>query len=206
MIWKLYYLYSSMINIVPLHILAGIYPSTALRDGTPEISMHGNARALTIRDLVQHRSLAWQELPSIKIDKQLLINCLQANDIVMPSRGERYPARHFTQTSVPVFPLGYMNLIRTQADIDPRYLTWYLNRASTQAMITGLLKGTNIKALNKSSLIELPVAVPSLELQRKIALLDGTSRRAIEIRNRINDLETEEIEHLTESLMKSEEQ
>jgi Type I restriction modification DNA specificity domain len=194
-----------MIKLVPLQNLAEVRTAVVFRDGPPVEVPNGNARALAIRDLVSDRSVNWRELPKVRLEAKFINNCLEHGDVVLPSRGNRYCAWHFEGSDENIFPLGHVSVIRTNEALDSRYLSWYLNRPIAQTQIADLLTGTNIKALTKSALLSLQVKVPSLELQRRIAWLAGTSCRLIEIRNRINDLEMTEIEFLTDRLLHIEE-
>ncbi len=194
-----------MVKIISLQNLAEVHTAVVFRDGPPPEDPNGNARALAIRDLVRNRSVNWRELPQVRIDAKLLGNCLVPGDVVLPSRGDRYCAWHFEQADENIFPLGHVSVIRVNTELDSRYLSWYLNRSATQTQIAGLLTGTNIKALTKSTLLNLQVKVPTLEVQQKIAWLDSTGARLVEIRSRINDLEMAEIAYLTDGLLDIEE-
>jgi hypothetical protein len=192
-----------MIKSAPLYELANIQPSYVARDEIPMNSENENVRILTIRDLVQSHTLNWHNLPSGSIPADWFVHCLRPGDVVLPSRGERYYATSFEGADRPVLPSGYLNLIRVGRDLLPDYLAWYLNRASTQERLATLLTGTNIKALNKASLKELSIEVPSLALQRRIAGIDGISRRIAQLRNRLNEVERAESQYLTEHLFET---
>jgi Type I restriction modification DNA specificity domain len=194
-----------MKKIVSLKNLAEVHTAVVFRDGPPIEDQSGNARALAIRDLVRNRAVNWRELTQVRIDAKLLRSCLVPGDVVLPSRGDRYCAWHFEGADENIFPLGHVSVIRVNAALDSRYLSWYLNRSDTQAQITGLLTGTNIKALTKTTLLNIQVKVPTLEVQQKIARLDSTGARLVEIRSRINDLEMAEIAYLTDGLLDIEE-
>lgn len=194
-----------MIKIISLQNLAEVRTAVVFRDGPPTEDSNGNARALGIRDLVRNRSVNWRELPQVRIDAKLLGNCLVPGDVTLPSRGDRYCAWHFDGADENVFPLGHVSVIRANAALDSRYLSWYLNRSATQTQIVGLLTGTNIKALTKTTLLNVQVKVPRLEVQQRIAQLDSRGARLVEIRNRINYLEMTEIAYLTDKLLETEE-
>jgi hypothetical protein len=180
--------------------LTNIRTAYVFRSQVPQEDAEGNVRALAIRNLAGVRPLQWQDLPRIKIDDQLKGYCLQPGDVVIPSRGDRYRAWCFEGADEPVFPLGQLNVITPSCDLDPHYLAWYLNRASTQAKIALMLSGTSILALTKSSLQSLVIEAPEMSKQRLIADLESTTQRIALIRHRLNELDAEETAHLTDAL------
>jgi hypothetical protein len=180
--------------------LTNIRTAYVFRSQVPQEDAEGNVRALAIRNLAGVRPLQWQDLPRIKIDDQLKGYCLQPGDVVIPSRGDRYRAWCFEGADEPIFPLGQLNVITPSCDLDPHYLAWYLNRASTQAKIALMLSGTSILALTKSSLQSLVIEAPEMSKQRLIADLESTTQRIALIRHRLNELDAEETTHLTDAL------
>lgn len=184
-----------------LSALAQVQTAVTFRSQAPQEDPDGNVRALAIRDLVASRPLRWHDLPRVVIHEKHLAHCLEPGDVVIPSRGDYYKAWLFEGAREPVFPLGQLNVIRPGSDLDARYLVWYLNQKSTQAKISAVLTGTSIKALTKTALLTLEVAVPPLSRQRQIADLDHITQQIVALRHRLNDLDKDEIAYLTNRLL-----
>ncbi len=53
--------------------------------------------------------------------------------------------------------------------IDPAYLAWYINQKPAQRYLEENATGTNVRIITKEALGRLPVTVPPLAKQRKIA-------------------------------------
>ena len=141
----------------PLGAIAKVHTAVVLRDQAPKEGPDGSSsvRALAIRDLVAGKPLRWHELPRLHVPERHLAHCLRPGDVVIPSRGDYYSAWLFEGADDPVFPVGQLNVIRPDTELDARYLVWYLNKASTQRLISLLLTGTTIKALTKAALLSL---------------------------------------------------
>ncbi|TER63681.1 restriction endonuclease subunit S [Pseudomonas aeruginosa] len=181
--------------------LAHVRTAVVFRSQPPQEEQNGNVRALAIRDLVASKPLQWNELPRILLDEGHLSHCLQPGDVVIPSRGDYYKAWLFEGASEPVFPLGQLNVITPEPQLDARYLVWYLNQKSTQTRIGLMLTGTSIKALTKAALLTLEVETPPLLKQKQISELDHTKQQIVAIRHRLSELDQAEIAHVTKQLL-----
>lgn len=178
--------------------LASIHTAVVFRGQPPQPDVEGNVRALAIRNLVTNKPLHWLDLPKVTISKTYFSNCLQAGDVVIPSRGEYYKAWLFDGADEPVFPLGQIHVLRPAEQLVPAYLNWFLNNKQTQATIALLLTGTSIKALTKASLSKLVITLPPIEMQLRIAELDQTAQKIAAIRHRLNQLDSEEVACMTQ--------
>lgn len=183
--------------------LAQVRAAVVFREKAPELGLVGNVRALTIRDLVASKPLKWYELPRAVIEQHYLTHSLRPGEVVIPARGDRYRAWLFGGSDEPVFPVGQLHVITPSPQLNARYLAWYLNESSTQARIASVLTGTSIKALTKTSLLQLEVEVPPMAVQHQIAELDLTTERVLAIRHRLNELDTQETAYLTKKLLDS---
>lgn len=184
--------------------LASIRTAVVIRGKALQEDDNGNVRALAIKDLVASKSLHWQELPRVLVEEGQLRHCLHAGDVVIPSRGDYYKAWLFEEAKEPVFPVGQLNVITTNSELNAQYLVWYLNQRSTQIQIGQLLTGTSIQALTKSALMTLQIDVPPLSTQHRIAELEYTTQQISAIRHRLNELDKIEIDYLTSQILQSE--
>lgn len=159
-----------MIQQATLETLTDIRSGYTLR-GRLEDDLQGDIRVLQIRDLVSGTPLVDQTLPRIHWHGARRPPLLMAGDIVLPGRGERYPAMHIEQSGKRIAS-GQLFVIRPKSDaISPAYLCWYLNQPAAQRHILTCCTGSSIPMLGIDSLGALPVPVPSLETQRKIVAL-----------------------------------
>lgn len=181
--------------LAPLSTLTQIHTAVVFRDQAPQESPDGNVRALAIRDLVGAAPLSWDALPRVAVEQKYLTHCLQQGDVVIPARGDYYRAWLFTGAPESVLPVGQLTIIRTGIGglLDPGFLVWYLNLKSTQSQLAQMLTGTSIKALTKTALSVLPVNLPPLPEQRRIAEASQVASRIKAIRHRLIELDLQEL-------------
>jgi restriction endonuclease S subunit len=183
-------------SILPLGEIANIRTIQTFKNQAPEYDPEGNARAISIRDIVGRWPLDFNTLPRIHLNQNQVENCLQAGDILMPARGDYYPARRFNEAHINAIPIGQINVISPIREVDATYLSWYLSQSRFQRTIQDSLVGTSIKSLNKSKLLAMPVHVPPIQIQCSIAQLQEMHLRRILLQREqivLNDVEVEAV-------------
>jgi restriction endonuclease S subunit len=178
--------------------LATIRSAPVFRDKAPQESLQGNVRALTIRHMMRGQSIDWTELRKVEVEPRFLDHCLVPGDIIIVSRGDQNPVWLFEGAPEPVCPVGQFHIIHRVGNVDPRYLTWYLNRPATQAKIKARATGTAIQAINKNELLSLELEIPPVTTQLRIAELYVTTQQAVATRLRLNSLDEKEAARLSE--------
>lgn len=131
----------------------------------------------------------------------MLDNCLAEGEVLIPSRGDYYPARYFHNSAGNIFPHGQINVITPGERVLGRYLAWYLNQPTSQQFIDTSLTGTSIKALNKPRLLEIPIQVPPVDTQNAIADLQELLEKSKALKERLIALEMQEIEWTCRKLL-----
>lgn len=191
---------------VPLQEIASVRTILTFRDKAPHFAEDGHVLALTIKDLVGNKPLSENYLSKIAMDEIPYASILSEGNILIPGRGDYYPARYFTELSKPVIPVGQINIITVSKKLEhlyanPHYVTWFLNRVESQAFIKNSLTGTNIQSLSKGKLLDLPIILPTKEVQESISRIQILQKNRIEIRDQLNNIEILEIENLCQSLL-----
>jgi hypothetical protein len=129
---------------------------------------------------------------SVNPDRHLL----QRGDVLIQSRGQKFPAAVVDQ---PIFGIAALGLyvIRPTATATPEYLAWFLNLPRTRAALRGIARGTHIPFLSASDLREVEVPLPPLETQRRIAQIEQLRRRERQLADRLRDLNDQLIDEAT---------
>jgi hypothetical protein len=68
--------------------------------------------------------------------------------------------------------------------VEPAFLTWYINERRAQHYLQSHSRGTSIQAIKKSALERLPVRLPPLEVQERIADIQSLVQRERELLNK----------------------
>lgn len=95
---------------------------------------------------------------------------IQNGDVILRARGGSYSgvlARGRFERTVVAAPL--MVLRADTRVLLPVYLNWFFNHPATQARLAELATGTHVRTVSKAVLETLPIPVPPLEQQKKIA-------------------------------------
>src|ERR1017187_1945202 len=96
---------------------------------------------------------------------------LEVGDVLLQSRGHKFPAVVFDKPLHGVAALGLM-VIRTSSAAVPEYLNWLLNHPRTRETLRASARGTYVPFISRSALGELRVPLPPIGAQRRIAAID----------------------------------
>jgi hypothetical protein len=187
-------------KLVQLQDIAVVRAAIIFRDKAPVQAAMGNVHALTIKDIVADWPIVPNVLPRIEVANNMLSNCLAGGEVLIPGRGDNYPARYFQEQTDLIFPYGQINIIVPGAEVLGRYLAWYINQAKTQGVISQSLTGSSIKALVRSRLLELEIELPSRETQKAIADLQQLREESKVVKERLILLEGQEVEWTCQKL------
>lgn len=102
---------------------------------------------------------------------------VQPDDILVANRGVRMTAA-IVPPELNAYIGGQLFYLRLKSDkLTPRYLHWFLNLASTQQFLRSLTKGSYVKNLSIANFKELPIPLPSLDVQQQIVQMAELARR-----------------------------
>ena len=172
------------------------------RDHPPVYSDDGDAHALTTRDLLAQWPLSYTVLRKVKLTEDHQKSILKPGEVLLPSRGDYYMARHYNSTNDRVVPVGLMHVITAQSEIlMPQFLAWFINQPAAQQYLKNSLVGTSIRSLNKASLVTLPISIPAMQVQQKIARLQELQMERSIIERRCTMLNEDEIQAVCQNIL-----
>lgn len=150
-------------------IQSGYTARGRLQPATP-----GGLLAIQLGDFSQDGHIAPDRLTRVDFDGKPEKFLVGPGDVLFRSRGEKNIAvaldDRFIELAVAVLPIF---ILRPRTDvIQPEYLAWAINQASSQRYFDRIASTTTIRMLPRSSLEMLEIQVPSLELQRQVTALD----------------------------------
>lgn len=99
-----------------------------------------------------------------RFDKYLV----RPGDLLMQARGSRNPSILIDQEIRGIAALGLYVIRANAAAVKPGYLAWYLGHPHVQLQLRSKARGTHIPFVPKSGLAEIPIPVPTLDVQEKI--------------------------------------
>ena len=86
--------------------------------------------------------------------KRIGVVTLKPHDIILVSRGNKYPATYFENPPDNIIVPSYYFIFRCDESIClPEYLYWLLNRSRYQTELKKLALGTNVQFLSKENIV-----------------------------------------------------
>lgn len=129
---------------------------------------------------------------------------LQKNDILFVSKGLNNYAIAIEDINFRIVPSATFFVIRVnEKKILPEYLVWYINQKDAQNYLSEKKAGTYVPNLNKQDIMELPIKVPSIKMQKAIATTSILLNKEIEILERIKTNRKELIQNQLLKLIKN---
>ncbi|VAW84681.1 hypothetical protein MNBD_GAMMA17-2134 [hydrothermal vent metagenome] len=125
---------------------------------------------LQLKDVQKDGQIDLSQATQVQMSDERSPQPLQPGDILLRARGGYYYSGLFTADLANVIATGqFFILSPTISRVDPAYLCWLLNQPGGQQYFKRNDSGSNIPMINKRTISELPVTLPSLETQHKIA-------------------------------------
>lgn len=163
--------------------------------GSVPVHQGGNARVIQMRDVRADGAVDWQALVSTELAGARPPEWLCQGDLLFAARGSRNYALCLPQPPLPTVAAQHFFVLRSRSpELLPEYLAWHINQAPSQRYLQSNAEGTDQLSIRRGVLEALPLAVPSLAVQRQLvtlAALAGRERRCHEalIRNRQQQLD-----------------
>ena len=153
----------------PLGLLACIRAGHNFR-GRIEPTPSGNAWVVQTKDIASDGRLDVTDLTLVELEDLKEGHFLRENDILLrPRGGGNFPAAIVPNLSIKVLAAFPILLLRVEVQtVLPEYLAWQLNQPKTQNLLQALAQSTFVPTLSKSSLLDIPIALPPLDVQRQV--------------------------------------
>ena len=144
---------------------------------------------------VEHLGNKWftsQNLPMVSDEDKLRLAkyCSQEGDVIFSRVGSVDRCSYVSKEYSGWLFSGRCLRVRPRSGINPEYLYYFLTNEGTKQYIRNIAVGATMPSINTKLLNEVPVKIPSLPDQRRIASILSSLDRKIELNNKINaDLE-----------------
>ena len=144
---------------------------------------------------VEHLGNKWftsQNLPMVSDEDKLRLAkyCSQEGDVIFSRVGSVDRCSYVSKEYSGWLFSGRCLRVRPRSGINPEYLYYFLTNEGTKQYIRNIAVGATMPSINTKLLNEVPITIPSLADQRRIASILSSLDRKIELNNKINaDLE-----------------
>ncbi len=151
---------------------------------------------LQARDVDADR-LTYQPDELIRFNPKISRNdsILQAKDLLFMARGSRNYTILINDIPEATLAAASFFIIRVhRRDVLPTYLFWYMNQAPVDSYLqqhSG--RGVHMPVVRRTVLENIPVPIPPLAVQKKVAGLDGLLRDELELLRELSEKRNEQI-------------
>ena len=170
-------------------INSGVYSSTI---------SEGEVFYIQARDFDENRQLASNLTPILSYTKKFEKHFLQNGDVLIVAKGSNFLSAVYTGLYTPAVASTVFLVIqlKNKSQIDPEFLSWYLNQNSTQLLLMSLSRGTSIPSINKKILAELDIPTPTSDKQKLILELAILTQKEKLLKRKIDRLKENQMNQL----------
>lgn len=167
-------------------VFSGIYVNSGLRGDDACYDVY----YLQLRHWNDDRRWANAVEPELFVEDRLHKNYLLRGDVLLATKGSDNFAVLYDGLYQPAVASSVFTVLRITDEntIAPAYLQWFLNHPDTVKRLASASRGTSISLITKDVVENLVVPVPTLEKQDMIVHTNELHQRAVQLRNRINEL------------------
>lgn len=160
------------LKTVKLGELADIRSGHAFRGKVEHTPAEWDYYVLQLKDVQKECHINLAQVARVNMAGEKPPHPLQSGDILLRARGGYYYSGLFSGDTPNVVAAGQFLVLSPDTDkAEPAYLCWYLNQPVSQQYFERNDTGTNISMINKRTVSELSVPLPSMATQRKIATI-----------------------------------
>lgn len=181
-------------SIIPYEGLASGYSFRGKITNKPK----GTVRIIQLKDFTNDYSEIGNECYLVDGSKIKDKYYLHDGDILFISKGANNFAVTYSKTdNIPTIASSALFVIRVNVQVaNPRYVTWYINQAPVQSYFKQNEMGTYITSINKKTVEEIPLKLPPIHIQDKIAALAVLATKEQALYNHIKELRSSLIQTL----------
>jgi restriction endonuclease S subunit len=162
--------------------------------GSVEPAPDGVYSVVQIRDLAEGAVLYAKDLMKTNLLDVNSNHLLQKGDVLFTSRGARKQAVVVDEVIQNTIFGSQFFVCEPKEGIEPTYLAWYINQKPAQRYLEENATGSNVRIVTKEVLGRLPVVLPPLATQKKIAEVYRLSLREKQLSSEIQAKRSQLIE------------
>lgn len=147
----------------------------------------GNTLVVQLKELSEKNKIDISTAVRINMSEISENYLLQKGDLVFRSRGMDSTAAIMNMDANNVILSAPFQRIRISKPLEiiPEYLLWYINSKEAQTYFIANKTGTSVSMISTAVLADLPVVVPSLEIQKQIIEINTLAVKEIELQEEL---------------------
>lgn len=151
---------------------------------------NGGVRVIQLKDFEDNYTYIGNDCYLVDSDMIKSKYYLESGDILFTGKGTNNFAIVFKNIdNTPTIASSALFVVKVDQNIaNPNYVAWYINQSKVQNYFKTNEAGTYNTSINKTTLEETPIVLPSLEMQTKIAKIAKLHNQELAINNRLMEL------------------
>lgn len=178
--------------------IAAGYPFRGKIDALPE----GDVSVIQMRNTDPEAGIDWAALSRIDLPRPSAKSLLRAGDIILSTRGGRNFPYFIEKQAEHVVCSPHFFVIRAKTnEILPQFLAWQMRQRPTQDYFTAGSTGSYILNLKRDVVENLPITIPPIAEQQRIADLDDAAQAERKILTRLIENRNTEMNAIAQRLL-----
>lgn len=144
---------------------------------------------LQARHIGENGKIAGLLHPDLKAEDVNEKHILRPGDVLFAAKGSKNLAAVVEESYLSLVASTSFFVIRLKDDkVLPKYLAWYMNSATTQALLKSTAIGSSMASISKAALEKLEIPVPDIQTQKAILEIVNYRNREKELKQKIETL------------------
>ena len=180
---------SKMVNLKSILSYQGLSSGYSFR-GKIKNTHNGGVRVIQLKDFEENYTYIGDDCYLVDSDMIKSKYYLESGDILFTGKGTNNFALVFKEIDhIPTIASSALFVIKVDHSLaNPDFVAWYINQSKVQNYFKTNEAGTYNTSINKTTLEETPIALPSLEVQSKIAKITNLHNQELALSNKIIEL------------------
>ncbi|WP_027392982.1 restriction endonuclease subunit S [Aquimarina latercula] len=180
---------SKIINLKSILSYQGLSSGYSFRGKIKHVH-NGGVRIIQLKDFEDNYTSIGNDCFLIDSEKIKSKYYLKTGNVLFIAKGTNNFAIVFKGLDdIPTIASSAIFVLKVNKDIaNPDFIAWYINQSKVQNYFKTNEAGTYVTSINKTTLENTPIALPSLELQAKIAKIANLHNKELAINSKISDL------------------
>jgi len=151
---------------------------------------NGGVRVIQLKDFEDNYTDIGNDCYFVDSDMIKSKYYLKSGDILFTGKGTNNFALVFeSKDDIPTIASSALFVIKVDQNLaNPNFIAWYINQSKVQNYFKTNEAGTYNTSINKTTLEETPIVLPSLEVQSKIAKIANLHNQELALSNKIIEL------------------
>lgn len=180
---------SKIVNLKSILSYQGLSSGYSFRGKIKNIH-NGGVRVIQLKDFEENYTYIGDDCYLVDSDMIKSKYYLESGDILFIGKGTNNFALVFkSEDDIPTIASSALFVIKVDNSIaNPDFIAWYINQSKVQNYFKTNEVGTYNTSINKTTLEETPITLPSLNMQTKIAKIANLHNKELTLSNKIIEL------------------